>query len=102
MKTRNLIVTAGLVFSAFAVNAQDGEANFPSDHQKTFSLSQYLKSFSDNSQKDHWTDSLRKAPLAPRQEMGVEYGRSYGDTGAIRPASDALLGPVAIYFRATF
>lgn len=98
-----------LVLSAFTVSAT--ETHLTSIKQQSYdqNASQTLQIWEKSSVRfvaenkaPHWTDSLRKDSLIPQQAMGVEYGREYGVVGAIRPAADEALGPVSIYFRATF
>jgi|GEM_PF-4202319 len=109
MNTTKLVSVIGFAFLAFAVNAaetQPGGSPQLAYYQNSVDLQQdrgrFSGSYFSNNLDPHWTDSLRKGPSVPQQAMGLEYGRSYGDAGAIRPATDEALGPVAIYFRATF
>ena len=109
MNTIKLVSAATLALSAFTVSAAEMQVSSTTQQSYGQNSSQPLQiwekssnHFIEGNKAPHWTDSLRKNSLIPKQAMGVEYGRDYGVVGAIRPAADETLGPVSIYFRATF
>ena len=109
MNTIKLVFAAILALSTYTVSATEMRVSSSMQQAYAQNTSQPLQiwqkssvRFAAEKKAPHWTDSLRKASLIPEQAMGVEYGREYGVVGAIRPAADETIGPVSIYFRATF
>ncbi|HID83388.1 MAG TPA: hypothetical protein EYH06_13810 [Chromatiales bacterium] len=109
MNTIKLVSAATLALSAFTISATEMQVGSTTQQSYGQNSSQPLQiwekssiHFVDSNKAPHWTDSLRKNSLIPTQAMGVEYGRDYGVVGAVRPAAEETLGPVSIYFRATF